>query len=1308
MDMSKSKMKDTKKGTLFCCMTKLKVFLVALFFAYLAKTMSGAYMASILTQIERRFNIPASLVGVISGSFEMGNLLLMAFVSYLGTKLHRPRMIALGCAVMALGCFLMALPHFLMGRYDYGSTVALSENNSSSMAVCLAHQSQFSMPTEQPSEECEKQAGSLMWVFVLVGNLIRGIGETPIAPLGISYVEDFAKAENSPFYIGCLQIATIVGPLFGLMSASYAAEMFVDVGFMDLEDVTLNLTDARWVGAWWLGILICAGVSLLVAIPFCFLPKSLPKEGEENSAEVATKRNTALLQAESVRPDKEKLSEITKDFIPYLKSLFHNRVYMLFLFITVLQFNADIGMVTFMPKYLEQQFGISASDAIFFIVICAGYFFGGLMMKKFKISTYKAAHLGFWSYLVQYLIYFSAFSMVCKSASVAGLTVSYEGIDQVSYGETSLYAECNRGCGCSAKVWDPVCGENGIAYVSACLAGCEVSNGTGKNTVFENCSCIPASGFPSGNGSAVLGQCDREESCGPMLHYYLILCLVCCLIYSFGAMPGYMVLIRSLKPEEKSFGVGLHTLTERAFAGIPSPIYFGAMIDRTCLKWGTKSCGGEGACRMYNADTYRNFGSKCNKVSQSFAMQWSNLHLQKKRQIPDSDIGLVPCHNTNKERQQPAKLHKQKDPFSKREIKHSMDEKVAQLEAKDNPALMDKSHGSHPAKRICSSVSELKIFLGALAFCFFAKAFSGSYMKSMTTQIERRFEIPSSVVGLIDGSFEIGNLVVLVLVSYLGPKVHRPKAIAVGCLIMSTGALMSAVPHFIMGRYNYQSIAVSVASTSGNISACSSASPSPAHASDDAEMAGNTTSLECGKTTSSYLWLFVLVGNLLRGIGEAPVMPLGMTYIDDFAREENSAFYIGAVRSAGMIGPTLGFLLGSFCANLWVDIGVVDADTLLIDSKDIRWVGAWWLGFLICGTTSIAASLPFWFLPRSLSKQGEDAAVKKKASDVYGITKDSAGKMNPPKQPQLKILEAFKDFFPTVKKLLGNPIYLVYLLLNILQYNSLVGIITYESKFMEQQFDISISKAIFLIGVIVLPITIVATFMGGFIVKKFKLQVMGMAKFTCITFLSAYLFNLLYFASNCEVLQVAGLTVNYSGCFTTVVVWELPDLAIFLRPWASVQGKNVLKSVSPDLKSFAVGIETVSGRILGEDFPLLFKRDFGLEFYARGLPAPIYFGALIDKTCLKWGTPSCGGSGSCRLYDTQAFRNVYVGLVAALRGGCCLLYIVFFVLIVKRFRHESRETKTAQVTEAPSKKLPATSQNPRESMEMSTHEDTPL
>ncbi|XP_026534015.1 solute carrier organic anion transporter family member 1A2 isoform X1 [Notechis scutatus] len=607
----KSDMKGSKKLTSACSLSKLKVFLILLYLAYLTKTMSGAYINSMLTQIERRFNLPAYLVGVINGAFEMGDLLVIVFVSYLGSKLHRPRMIGLGCAAMGLGCVLIALPHFLMGRYQYENTASTSDNVSSSMAVCLANQSDRFKSTLLPSEECEEQEGSLMWISVLIGNIIRGIGETPITPLGISYVEDFARAENSPFYIGCLQIATVLGPLFGLMIGSYCAQLYVDIGFINLEEVMITLTDARWVGAWWLGVLVCAFANFLVAIPFCFLPKTLVKEGEENKTDVTAKRNKSLLKTENTGQAKIKLRELYKDFVPYLKSLFYNRVYMLFLCITVFQFSAWIGMITFMPKYLEQQYGISASDAIFYIgvynlpIICAGYFFGGLMMKKFKINTYQAAHIGFWSSLIEYLIYFSAFVMFCKNSSVAGLSVSYKGIEELSYTDAYLYADCNRHCNCSTKTWDPVCGENGITYVSSCLAGCGMSNGTGKHTVLTNCSCISAPGFLLGNGSALPGQCNRGKTCDTMLHYFLILSLICCLIYSFGAMPGYMVLIRSLKPEEKSFGVGLHSLTERLFAGIPSPIYFGAMIDTACLKWGTKTCGGIGACRMYDTDTYR-------------------------------------------------------------------------------------------------------------------------------------------------------------------------------------------------------------------------------------------------------------------------------------------------------------------------------------------------------------------------------------------------------------------------------------------------------------------------------------------------------------------------------------------------------------------------------------------------------------------------------------------------------------------------------------------------------------------------------
>uniref|UniRef100_A0A8C4W031 Solute carrier organic anion transporter family member n=1 Tax=Gopherus evgoodei TaxID=1825980 RepID=A0A8C4W031_9SAUR len=392
------------------------------------------------------------------------------------------------------------------------------------------------------------------------------------------------------------------------------------------------------------------------------------------------------------------------------------------------------------------------------------------------------------------------------------------------------------------------------------------------------------------------------------------------------------------------------------------------------------------------------------------------------------------------------------------------------------------------------------IFLGALAFSFFAKGFSGSYMKSMSTQIERRFEISSSVVGIIDGSFEIGNLMVMILVSYLGSKVHRPKVIAAGCLIMSFGTFLSKPdnnqiyygcfsPYCSKGIISFL---LQISSSETYFQKCKYVFPTG-----------------CEKAASSYLWIFVLMGNLLRGIGEAPIMPLGVSYVDDFSKEENSAFYIGnKLISCGMVGPTLGFLLGSFCANLWVDVGVVDLESLTINPKDTRWVGAWWLGLVICGAVSFLSSLPFWFLPYSLPKEGDERNLKKLNTQL-----------------------SFPDFLPTLKKLLGNPVFLVYLFLTILQYNSMVGLITFETKFMEQQFNVSVSRAIFLIGVILLPITILGMFLGGFIIKKFKLHITGMVKFGCATFIAAYLLNLLYFTCDCEVLQVAGLTVSYSGFF---------------------------------------------------------------------------------------------------------------------------------------------------------------------------------
>ncbi|XP_068162846.1 solute carrier organic anion transporter family member 1C1-like [Antennarius striatus] len=591
----------------------LKMFIVALSFAYFSKALTGAYMKSTITQIERRFDLPSTHVGLIDGSFEMGNLLFLAVVSHFGAKFHRPRLIAVGCFIMAVGALLTGLTHFFMGRYKYGTVAQVFKNDSLNIGPCVdplkkEHVPEIQkLPIVEDNAACLKEYGSNMWIYVFLGNALRGIGETPVTPLGISYIDDFAKAENSPFYIACLQTISLLGPILGFLLGSYCARLYVDIGYVDLDKLTITSQDARWVGAWWLGFLVSSALLFVCSIPFWFLPRSLPQsEGIEPRHEILDVTENSLSSSHNV-----KLTDIAKGFLPSLKRLLETPAYFFLLCGSILKFNSFIGLFTFKAKYMEQQFGQSASRANFLIgvlnlpAVAVGIFLGGLLMKRYKLSVVSGAQLCFATSFMSYLLLLLQFGTKCDNIPVAGLTISYNGTQSVSYKEDMLFSECNRDCSCSAEEWDPVCSDSGITYVSPCMAGCISSSGYGKNTVFLNCSCVSTS-FPAGNSLSVkLGQCPHAKDCSRSFTSYMAVSVLSSFISALGTTPGYMIIIRCISPELKSLAVGMHTLVVRALGGIPAPIYFGALIDTTCLKWSIKTCGGRGACRIYDSTMYR-------------------------------------------------------------------------------------------------------------------------------------------------------------------------------------------------------------------------------------------------------------------------------------------------------------------------------------------------------------------------------------------------------------------------------------------------------------------------------------------------------------------------------------------------------------------------------------------------------------------------------------------------------------------------------------------------------------------------------
>lgn len=612
----------------------VRVFLICLSLLYFSKAFAGSYMKSSITSIERRFDLPSSVAGMIDGGFEFGNLLVMAFVSFFGARFHRPRIIAAGATLMGLSTLLIAMPHFFMGRYSYQS-IAGGGNSSHVRAVCALEHEGRGEGTPLPPEalsvtlareettrpapaRCDRESGSYLWVLVLIGNALRGVGEAPIGPLGISFFDDHVREENTAFYLGCVNTVGLLGPAFGFMLGAFCARVFVDIGFINMADVTISARDARWVGAWWLGFLIAGTVVLATAIPFWFFPRSVEREAEPEPPATGTSKEQA--DAEPLRgpprgdtkaPESVNVKAMAKELGPAMRTLLRNRVYVCMMVTTVMNVNALVGFYTFKAKYIEQQFGETASKANFMIgavnipVVALGIFAGGMISKKLKLSLMGFSVMGLLTDLPAYLLVFTYFLFGCSEAQVVGLTVDNSGVptSMRSLLAGSLVEPCNAACPCPPGEWDPVCGVNNLTYVSPCLAGCATMSGSGKAMAFEQCACVGGAAW--GNASAVLGQCPRDDECPTAFLQFMVASVLASFAGSMGFTATQLIFLRCIPKSLKAFAIGIQMLVVRTLAGIPAPIFFGAAIDSTCLKWTSSGCSGRGSCRLYDIKSYR-------------------------------------------------------------------------------------------------------------------------------------------------------------------------------------------------------------------------------------------------------------------------------------------------------------------------------------------------------------------------------------------------------------------------------------------------------------------------------------------------------------------------------------------------------------------------------------------------------------------------------------------------------------------------------------------------------------------------------
>lgn len=68
--------------------------------------------------------------------------------------------------------------------------------------------------------------------------------------------------------------------------------------YSSVVDTGINVTDPRWVGAWWLGFIVFGLAAILISVPICFFPKSLRKTHNGNDSSTFVGKFTETLTKE--------------------------------------------------------------------------------------------------------------------------------------------------------------------------------------------------------------------------------------------------------------------------------------------------------------------------------------------------------------------------------------------------------------------------------------------------------------------------------------------------------------------------------------------------------------------------------------------------------------------------------------------------------------------------------------------------------------------------------------------------------------------------------------------------------------------------------------------------------------------------------------------------------------------------------------------------------------------------------------------------------------------------------------------------
>lgn len=323
--------------------SRKKLFLLIFCLASITQGMYSTYFVSILTTIERIYQIQSKTAGAILSATEIGQIMGSLFIAHYGGRGNKPKWISLCMTFSALAALISISPHFLLADYSASSGNNLVLNHRQSSTLVNGHESvspspylpsdlssqlattlkepakllttrlkielpsydqychtsniegpliinssykslsgdEFSPP---PTENDYRQRFPVSVIIAIFFTclLAIGFGSTAITTLGIPFMDDIISKEESPLYLGMTIGLRIFGPALGFLLGSFCIQ--IDSRSIQRGHFSSDNPDdfqATGIGAWWLGLVLISLPLLILAVPMYCLSKTITSNDSE-------------------------------------------------------------------------------------------------------------------------------------------------------------------------------------------------------------------------------------------------------------------------------------------------------------------------------------------------------------------------------------------------------------------------------------------------------------------------------------------------------------------------------------------------------------------------------------------------------------------------------------------------------------------------------------------------------------------------------------------------------------------------------------------------------------------------------------------------------------------------------------------------------------------------------------------------------------------------------------------------------------------------------------------------------------------